>query len=459
MKKTTQEPYENLTCEEKRNLRIHDIEERRKEAEKLQAEVKKEREEKLKRLKVNATKSAKTNLGNSDTIEIQPTGQTQQGGFEGGQYANATTGGAIGKWTHTQDGGAIGSIAVSTTGGAVGDLALTNNGGAVGRWSDTSAGGAVGNLTQATTGGAVGDRAFADTGGAVGRWADTSAGGAVGNSAASGWGGAVGENASADSGGAIGQFASATEGGAVGWDTRATTGGAIGEGARATSGFSGGADARGTVDAIQLGTGINSTPNTLQIYNHRLMNADGKIPMERLPNGIGSGKRYASLVIGSTVNYNANELDLVWNSASDVTAIQTALNQLSARGGAEVLLLDGIYSIVSNTTPALVIPHNITVRGTGGATVINVQFTGSQSAEFMGVVRVDGVIRDLRANINSANGGALETGGTTENLSGTGTLSLTNNGVVRNCTGFNMIGAESGGNTSVIDCKANSFLF
>lgn len=99
------------------------------------------------------------------------------------------------------------------------------------------------------------------------------------NAAAAGAGGgvAIGKNASVDGPGA-----------AVGVDAYANTGGAIGQGASAGMGFSGGSQAKcgfdhgAPVDCIQLGTGTNSAPKTLQIYDKQLLDANGKIPAERL---------------------------------------------------------------------------------------------------------------------------------------------------------------------------------
>jgi len=65
----------------------------------------------------------------------------------------------------------------------------------------------------------------------------------------------------------------------------------VGDSARTSDGFAGGkyafATSDGTfdgsgIDAIQLGSGGNSTPLTLQIYTNRLLNADGTIPVERM---------------------------------------------------------------------------------------------------------------------------------------------------------------------------------
>lgn len=57
----------------------------------------------------------------------------------------------------------------------------------------------------------------------------------------------------------------------------------------AGKGFSGGYKAKvgsvnsTAIDAIQLGEGTNSAEKTLQVYGYQLMDADGKIPEERLP--------------------------------------------------------------------------------------------------------------------------------------------------------------------------------
>ena len=99
-----------------------------------------------------------------------------------------------------------------------------------------------------------------------------------------------GLSASADTGGAIGNEASSNSGGgAVGNRASASDGGgAVGDGAKTSSGFAGGYNAKTVdsddtaIDAIQLGTGTNSTEKTLQVYNYQLMDVDGQIPTERM---------------------------------------------------------------------------------------------------------------------------------------------------------------------------------
>jgi hypothetical protein len=99
-----------------------------------------------------------------------------------------------------------------------------------------------------------------------------------------------GSDASAESGGgAVGEHAQSYGGGSIGNYTFAMGGGAIGYKAETGDGFAGGYYARTVtndegiaIDAIQLGTGQNTQPGTLQIYNYTLMNADGRIPAERM---------------------------------------------------------------------------------------------------------------------------------------------------------------------------------
>ena len=138
--------------------------------------------------------------------------------------------------------------------------------------------GAIGNGATATTGGAVGSGATATTGGAIGIAATADSGGAIGSVAKATYGGgAVGRGATTAYGGAVGHSATAGEGGAVGHSATAGEGGAVGSSAKAGRGFSGGYNAQvgkdsdgNYIDAIQLGTGTNNTPKTLQVYDHKV---------------------------------------------------------------------------------------------------------------------------------------------------------------------------------------------
>ena len=131
-------------------------------------------------------------------------------------------------------------------------------------------------------GGALGNDSVATSGGAVGCKAETHAGGAVGYLAASNSGGSMGYMADVQNGGAIGEEAMANNGGAMGYKAKTTHGCAIGHQAVT-------AKEDGTlIDAVQLGSGTNTLEKTMQVYNYRLMNANGKIPSERLPVASGS---------------------------------------------------------------------------------------------------------------------------------------------------------------------------
>ena len=112
---------------------------------------------------------------------------------------------------------------------------------------------------------------------------------------------AAGTDATASAGGSIGKSAEAFHGGSVGAKASSVNGGAVGSNAKTGNGFAGGllaktVDDEGTgIDAIQLGSGTNSTAKTLQVYGHQMMDADGHIPAERMINAPVSGDIQAQL--------------------------------------------------------------------------------------------------------------------------------------------------------------------
>ena len=121
---------------------------------------------------------------------------------------------------------------------------------------NANSGFSAGNGATATYGGAIGNRATATIGGAVGASATATYGGAVGASVTAGYGGAIGAYAKATDGGAIGAYATAGDGFSGGWRAQV------------------GKDSDGAyIDAIQLGTGTNNTPKTLQVYDHKVYNS------------------------------------------------------------------------------------------------------------------------------------------------------------------------------------------
>jgi len=78
----------------------------------------------------------------------------------------------------------------------------------------------------------------------------------------------------------------------------------VGDSAKTSDGFAGGFNAFTTsdgtfygdpIDAIQLGSGGNTEPFTLQIYGNRLLNADGTIPVERMSLHAADGTAHADI--------------------------------------------------------------------------------------------------------------------------------------------------------------------
>lgn len=148
-----------------------------------------------------------------------------------------------------------------------------------------------------------------------------------------------------------------TQGGfAGGAEARAESGGAAGSGAVAGAGFAGGAGARtavilgsvdafgggevhetvNVIDAIQLGTGTNSTPNTLQVYDYQLLDEDGNIPAARLANAPGgSGGENASQSVAVTLQASA------WSNGSQTLTV----SGLTANG-------NGVISVAPGATAA-----------------------------------------------------------------------------------------------------------
>ena len=77
----------------------------------------------------------------------------------------------------------------------------------------------------------------------------------------------------------------ATDGGCAGGASSSVVGGggAIGKEAEAKDGFAGGYQAKATgKNSVQLGTGTNSNPDTLQFKSYTIIDANGNIPMDRL---------------------------------------------------------------------------------------------------------------------------------------------------------------------------------
>ena len=158
-------------------------------------------------------------------------------------------------------------------------------------------------------------------------------------------GGAVGWLSETEYGGAVGTMAKSTSGGAVGAAANSTNGGAVGDNAKAGAGFAGGKYARATaandegIDAIQLGTGTNSTPKTLQVYDYQLMDENGKIPGERLDDAL--AKQLPHITWGGLDSFTGRAA-LVHDDEDDIT-ISSAVATNGTRYMRAHLLLQNIY--------------------------------------------------------------------------------------------------------------------
>ena len=102
-------------------------------------------------------------------------------------------------------------------------------------------------------------------------------GAAVGGNAKASSGMAGGYGAAASEGMAGGKGAYASHGAAVGRNSKTLHGAALGDGAKTI-------DTNGNpITAVQIGAGINQDMNTVQFFNYKVLNADGSIPSERIP--------------------------------------------------------------------------------------------------------------------------------------------------------------------------------
>ena len=247
-----------------------------------------------------------------------------------GQSATASSGGAVGENATTSIGGAIGWNAKSDHGGAIGASAKTSNGfagGYIAQTIDASGNGIdaiqlgtgtnqtekslqvydytlmnadgtipAERLTNETTARETADSELqtgidnivnnttliqSSAGGfSAGYNSKSGFGAAIGRTANASQGGAVGHSARTRDGGSVGHGSYSNDGGAVGGQSYSDNGGAVGYLARTSDGFAGGYNARAVdsnsrgIDAIQLGTGTNSTAKTLQVYNDNIYNAN-----------------------------------------------------------------------------------------------------------------------------------------------------------------------------------------
>ena len=80
-----------------------------------------------------------------------------------------------------------------------------------------------------------------------------------------------------------------------------------------------------TIDAIQLGTGTNAVEKSFQVYEYQLMNADGYIPSERIPQ--------LNLKANSSDVYTKAEIDSMIGDIEDAADRIIALQESYIGGG------------------------------------------------------------------------------------------------------------------------------
>lgn len=166
-----------------------------------------------------------------------------------------------------------------------------------------------------------------------------------------------------------------TNGGAVGAGARTATGGAVGEDAISNCGFAGGYGAQtlngvavgymaktmdgdgGFSSAIQLGTGTNENEGTLQVYDYQLLDAEGKIPRERLPISIASDSYEGA---GKSGNTNPTIIDIEPNTKAVIVYCLKQYSMMSP-----LMCLRGQF-------------ESVWYHPTLKATIINMEWTNTQ---------------------------------------------------------------------------------
>ena len=242
--------------------------------------------------------------------------QTKEGGFCGGYNAAVTPHGY-----NSGGGAAVGAGAETENGISGGVLAKSTTGAALGAGASTETGIAGGHNARSTVGAALGQTASANGGAAVG-WKTVSTDG-----------GAVGAQAVTQNGGAIGMNAWSLDGAAIGKNTRGQNGVAVGKDAKV-----GRLDGT-AIDAVQIGEGINIEPKTVRMYGYKLMNEDGTIPIERIPEIQNILSAYAD-IMNSGVNHRN-----IYRGKSLGTVITDEQKQAISSGSFEDLFIGDYWTL------------------------------------------------------------------------------------------------------------------
>ena len=249
---------------------------------------------------------------------------------------------------------------------------------------------------------------------------------------------AIGNNtAMAEHGIGIGTNAQGRCGVAIGKDTYTYNGVAIGEGAKTpdseiggtsigvnaksgAGGFAGGYNAKAQsslpegvsennrtyIDAIQLGTGENNVVKTFQVYNYRLMNADGTIPDDRMTSKVSveEGKSLIDENVASNLSYD--DTDSAIKSlkpvevSSTTTGVATTEKTTKVDGsGVTVTSVSKMGSNIMSSTNAVYSVNSIAFNDSNNKDIISIDADRRQ----IKIVRSDG------AQNTTVSGGSINT--------------------------------------------------
>lgn len=125
-------------------------------------------------------------------------------------------------------------------------------------------------------------------------------------------------------------------------------------------------------NSIQLGTGTNSTANTFQVFNYQLLDATGKIPLERLPDGIGDG---VEILVGTTespINF-ATSMEVgklyscqgVFNTTNEIT-------DTSSIGYNKTIVFNSNYFLIYKSINNQVVILNTNVNTTNSSSHVQI---------------------------------------------------------------------------------------
>ena len=159
-----------------------------------------------------------------------------------------------------------------------------------------------------------------------------------------------------------GSNASARTGGAVGQVSRTIQGGAIGSAAATGDGFAGGfaaqtIDDNGLINAIQLGSGVNSNPKTLQIYKHQLLDAVGHIPNDRMPTK-SDKTTYYNPTTGNAITYDLKNEHNRMTSYINVPTAATSVAISVSNGAYPADYISGLSFYTGSIAPEVSYPSS-----------------------------------------------------------------------------------------------------